>query len=181
MWAEYGTNQPGNIVFSQANGALTVSVSGTTGDDFNAGLTTRCRAKGNFDARLSFNLPEWPATNGVWVSLNTAATGGFNTYRVSWHFPAHEEYGAYLPPAGTTVPAAGNDGVLRLTRRGSKWTGYHKSSSGWVPISSGVGPTHDIQFNPTVFNISHVLPFGGQATTVEFRKFSVSADKIVCP
>lgn len=181
LWAHYGTNQPGNIALSQASGALTVSVSGTATDDFHAGLTTRCKARGDFDARLSFNLAEWPARNGVWVSLLTANTGGFNTYRVSWHFPAQEEYGAYLPPAGTTVFAAGTDGVLRLTRRGSVWTGYRRSSSGWVSIASGVGPTHDIQFNPSVFNSSDVLPFGGKATTVEFRRFSVSAGKFVCP
>jgi hypothetical protein len=42
------------------------------------------------------------------------------------------------------------------------------------------GPTYDIEFNPSVFNLSN-LPFGAQATTVDFTKFKVVADKIVCP
>jgi hypothetical protein len=181
VWGWYGTNQSGNVALSQADGALTVSVSGSATNDFNAGLGTRCKAHGDFDAQLSFNLAQWPATNGVWVSLNTEGTGGFNTYRVSWHFQGGEEYGTYLPPNGTTLPATGNEGVLRLTREGSIWTGYYASELGWVQIYSGGGPTYDIAFNPSVFNSSGVLPFGGQATTVEFRKFRVAADSIVCP
>ena len=182
VWGWYGTNQPENVAFSQAKGALTISVAETATNDVNASLGTRCKARGDFDAMLLFNLPSWPAINGLWVSLNTAGTGGFNAYRVSWHFPNREEYGAFLPPdEGGTVPTSDTKGGLRLTRQGETWTAFYPSGLEWVPIASGPGPTYDIEFNPSVFNLSGVLPFGGQATKVEFRDFKVVADRVVCP
>lgn len=182
VWGSYGTNQPGNVAISQANGALRVSVSGAATNDVNATLGTRCKAHGDFDAQLSFNLVQWPTTNGLWVSLNTAGTGGFNAYRVSWQFASGDDYGAFLPPSNTIpTPASGTSGDLRLTRHGSTWTAFYRSDADWVPMLSGAGPTYDIEFNPSVFNLSNVLPFGGQATTVEFTNFRVDADSIVCP
>ena len=69
VWGWYGTNQPDNVAFSQSGGALNVSVSSTATNNFNASLGTRCKVRGDFDATLSYRLVEWPATNGVWVSL----------------------------------------------------------------------------------------------------------------
>ena len=183
VWGWSGTNQPQNVSISQTGGGLTVSVSSAAANDLNAALGTRCKARGNFDARLAFSLVSWPSANGVWVSLNTAGTGGFNAYRVSWLFSTGDEYGVYLPPSGGgTTQASGTDGTLRLTRSGSTWKAYYLSGTTWVQIDgSGTGPTYDIEFNPSVFNLSGVLPFGGQATTVTFRKFTVVADRIVCP
>jgi hypothetical protein len=49
-----------------------------------------------------------------------------------------------------------------------------------VLLDTGPGPTGDIQFTPGVFNISGVVPFGGNPTTVNFDHFQVIADSIVC-
>jgi hypothetical protein len=184
VWAWYGTNQPGAVTLLQSDGAFKIQVASTAANDVNVGLGTRCGAHGDFDARLSFNLPVWPAENGLWVSLNTD-TNGYNTYRVSWRFPTVEEaYGAYLPdadPSGNVIATTQTQGVLRLARTGSTWSAYFQNDLGdWVLIASGPGPTRDIHFIANVFNLSGVLPFGGQATTVEFTKFKLNADSIVC-
>jgi len=92
---------------------------------------------------VGFNLVTWPAQNGVWVSLMVGGTP-FNVYRVSWQFEPSEAYGAYLPPAGTTVSATGTTGTLRLTREGDIFTAYYRSGDSWVPIISGTGPTGDV-------------------------------------
>ena len=185
VWGWYGTNQPDSVSISQVNGALTVGVTSTAPNDFNAGLGTRCKARGDFDARLTFDLAAWPAENGVWVSLNTN-TNGYNAYRVSWHFDSVEEaYGAYLPdanPDGGLVASTDRTGTLRLTRTESTWSAYFQSVLGdWVQIASGAGPSQDIEFIANIFNLSNVLQFGGQATTVKFTKFKVVADSVVCP
>ena len=185
VWAWYGTNQPGAVTLAQSGGAFRIDVASTAANDFNAGLGTRCKAHGDFDARLSFDLPLWPAKNGVWVSLNTD-TNGYNAYRVSWHFAGVEEaFGAFLPdavPDGAVVATTQTQGVLRLTRAGSTWSASFQNELGdWVLIASGVGPKRDIQFIPSIFNLPGVLPFGGQATTVEFTKFKLVADRIACP
>src|SRR6266550_3039712 len=160
VWAFWGTNQPGLVDFAQTNGALTVNVS--------AG------------AQPDFNLVNWPPQNGVSVSLMVGGTP-FNVYRVSWQFQPSESYGAFLPPVGTTLPADGTTGTLRLARVGDIFTTYYRSGLRWVPIISGVGPTDDVPLTLAVFNISGAATFAGQPVTVAFDNFHVFADRIVCP
>ena len=65
VWAWWGTDQPGSVSFPQADGKLTVNVSAAAQPGFNVGGQTRCLAHGDFDAQVDFNLPVWPAQNGV--------------------------------------------------------------------------------------------------------------------
>jgi hypothetical protein len=181
VWAWWGTNQPDHVRFYQANGVMNIDVSATAQPDFDVGNATRCMARGDFDARVSFNLVDWPPENGVWVSLMVNG-GPFNVYRVSWQFPDHEQYGVYLPPSGNTVSATGTTGTIRLTRKGSTFTGYYLAGDGtWVPIGSGIGPTDDASFTLGVFNISAAATFAGLPVTVTLDNFRVIADQIVCP
>jgi hypothetical protein len=180
VWAWWGTNQPGLVSFSQGGGALNVNVSSGAQPDFNVSGQTRCLAHGNFDARVRFNLVDWPPENGVWVSLMVGGTP-FNVYRVSWQFQPSEAYGAYLPPAGTSIPATGTSGTLRLTRVGDLFTGWYLSGHSWVPIISGLGPTNDVPLNLGVFNISGAATFAGLPVTVAFDNFHVSATGVTCP
>jgi hypothetical protein len=180
VWAWWGTGQPDSVSFSQGGGALTVNVSSGAPPDFNVGGQTRCSAHGDFDARVHFNLVNWPPQNGVWVMLLVGGTP-FNVYRVSWQFQPSEAYGTYLPPAGTSVPATGTSGTLRLTRVGDLFTGWYLSGHSWVPIISGVGPTDDVPISLGVANISFGATFAGLPVTVAFDNFHVSANHVICP
>lgn len=180
VWAWWGTNQPGLVDFTQGGGVMTINVTAAAQPDFNVGSQTRCLAHGDFDAQVDFDLVAWPAQNGVTVSLMVSGTP-FNVYRVSWQFPQSEAYGAYLPPAGTTLPAEGTSGTLRLTRRGDIFTAYYRAGLDWVPIISGTGPTGDVPLTLAVFNISGAATFAGQPVTVAFDNFHVFADRIICP
>jgi hypothetical protein len=42
-------------------------------------------AHGDFNARVDFNLVDWPAENGTSLNLAVAGTP-YNVYRVSWQF-----------------------------------------------------------------------------------------------
>jgi len=180
VWDFWGTNQPGLADFAQGGGVMTVNVTPGAQPDFNVGSQTRCLAHGDFDAQVDFNLVTWPPQNGVWVSLMVSGTS-FNVYRVSWQFPQSEAYGAYLPPAGTTLPATGSSGTLRLARQGDIFTAYYRSGLRWVPIVSGTGPTGDVPLTLAVFNISGAATFAGLPVRVTFDNFHVFADRIVCP
>jgi hypothetical protein len=180
VWAWWGTNQPGLADFAQGGGVLTINVTAGAQPDFNVGSQTRCLAHGDFDAQVGFNLVTWPAQNGVWVALMVGGTP-FNVYRVSWQFDPSDQYGAYLPPAGTTLPATGTTGTLRLIRQGDIFTAYYLSGRNWIPIISGTGPTGDVPLTLAVFNISGAATFAGLPVTVAFDNFHVFADRIVCP
>jgi hypothetical protein len=179
-WAWWGTNQPGLVSFAQGGGALTVDVTAAAQPDFNASGETRCLARGDFDAQVDFNLVNWPARNGVWVSLMLGGTP-FNVYRVSWQFDMSEGYGGYLPPAGTALPATGTTGTLRLTRRGDILSTYYLAGRTWIPVISGTGPTGDVPFTLAVFNGSDAATFAGLPVRVSFDNFHVTADSIICP
>jgi hypothetical protein len=179
-WAWWGTNQPGLIAFNQGNGVMTVNVSAAAQPDFNASGQTRCLAHGNFDAQVDFKLVNWPAQNGVWVSLMVGGTP-YNVYRVSWQFDPSDSYGAYLPPASAVLPASGKTGTLRLTRQGDILTAYYLSGRNWIPLVSGTGPTNDVPLNLAVFNISNAATFASEPVTVSFDNFHVVADSIICP
>lgn len=174
-----GGNQPEHTAVSVEGGYAKVRVGAGATNDFSTGIGTRCKVRGDFEATVSYDLLEWPAAGGVWVSLLAVDTGGFNTYRAS--FPWFDGYGAYLPPAGTSVPASGTRDTLRLVREGSTWTGSYLSAGGWVVIASGPGPTTDTGINLGVFNVSGAAPFAGHPATIGFDDFSVHADAIFCP
>lgn len=67
-----------------------------------------------------------------------------------------------------------------MTRTGNVWTGYYRNGTSWVSLGSGPGPTTPIQFNLAVFNLSGVLPFGGNPTIISVDRFRVTADQIAC-
>jgi hypothetical protein len=173
----FNSSQPDQVALAEGDGHVTVNVSGGAANDFNAGLSTKCKATGDFDARLSFTLPVWPAFDGVGLLLMAGDTG-FNVYRASASWG--DSYGAFLPPAGNTIPATGSSGTLRLVREGSTMTAFYLSDHRWVAIASGPGPTFDVGINIAVFNISAATVFGGQPAIVEFNEFRLFADGIVC-
>ena len=180
VWLPWGTNQPGLVDLEQGGGVTTVNVSALAQPDFVVSETTRCLAHGDFDARVDFNLVNWPARNGVWVSLAGAGTP-YNVYRVSWQFEPSEAYGAFLPPVGTATGATGTSGTLRLTRSGDLFTAFYLSGLDWIPIISGAGPTDDLPLTIGVGNISGAATFAGLPVRVDFDNFKVNADSIVCP
>jgi len=180
VWAFWGTGQPEHVTIGQRGGSLTVRVAGSAPPDFNAGGETRCRVHGDFNAKVDITLVDWPAQNGVWAAMMIAGTP-YNVYRVSWQFEHSEAYGAYLPPAGNTLPATGTTLKLRLTRRGDVISAYYRSGTHWIPLVSGIGPTGDVPLSLNVFNISNAATFAGQPVTVSFDHFQVDADAVVCP
>jgi len=174
----FGTDQPDHIAISEGAGSATFNISQNAAGGFNSGLGTTCLASGDFDARVSINLVQWPLLDGVDVSLQASGTP-YNAYRASASW--YDSWGAYLPPAGATTPATGTTGALRLTRFGSTWTAYYMADHRWVAIAAGDGPTDDLGMTLAVFNIPDATVFGGQTAIIQFTDFQLTADRIVCP
>ena len=170
-------NQP-ELALRQADAQVTVNIAATATDGFNASLQSRCKVVGDFDARATFQLLQWPGVDGVWVSLMAADLGGVNTYRSD---SFGEIYGAYIPPSGgTSVPTHDTGGVVRLTREGDTIAGSYRVGTEWTTIFSGTGPTAKTAISLAVFNLPDVAPFAGRAASVRFSAFTLTANRFDC-
>ena len=177
VWFHGGSES--DIAITQDRGRVTIAVPGNAAQSFFAGISTICRAHGDFDARARFALVDWPVGDGLWANLGATTLGGVNTYRTDAF--GSEEYGSFIPPAGgTLVPADGDDGILRLTRQGSTITSSYRDQGRWVTIFSGTSSTADTVFTLGIFNLSNITPFGGMPATVSYSSFSLNADAIIC-
>jgi len=157
-------------------GRLIFHVGADAPNAFVDGLFTVCRARGDFDAQVSYDLAMWPRLNALWVELGASGTP-FGTYVTSRDYTTN--YGVYFPPVGMEVEATASHGSLRLTRVGSKWTGYYLDGDHWSLLASGEGPPEDVGLNLVVANDQP--PFGGRETLVYLRNFRLTADHLVCP
>jgi DNA-binding SARP family transcriptional activator len=171
-----GSNQPG-VTITHTGGQVTFGVAASARDEFTVTIGTRCKAHGDFDAQAGFRLVEWPGANGVWVSLMASNLEGMSTHRTDAY---GESYGTYIPgTGGSTVPANGDRGTLRLRRQGNIITGYYRDGDDWVTILRGPGATGDTSLNLSVYNLTYA-PFAGRATTVTFDSFALTADALAC-
>src|SRR6266540_4053321 len=110
VWFHGGSES--DIAISQDRGRVTIAVPGGAAQSFFAGISTICKAHGDFDARARFALVDWPVGDGLWANLGATSLGGVNTYRTDAF--GSEEYGSFIPPAGgALVPASGDDGSFR--------------------------------------------------------------------
>ena len=175
--AVWDVSEGPDLYVFKSQSRLAVYVGPGAGNIFQAGVTTVCKAGGDFDAQVSFELVTWPQRDALSVSLIGSGTP-FNTYRTNRE--SVDSYGAYLPPAGREVRARGLTGRLRLTRAGGNWSGYFQESDRWSLIASGAGPSDDVGLGVIVFN-GDVAPFGGREALVYFKNFRVTAHRIVCP
>jgi hypothetical protein len=181
VWENLGVTQPGAAAISQAEGHLTFNISGRVDGDLTAALRTRCRAHGDFDARISFVLSAWPAYDGVDVALmayeDWSVVGMVYRVFASWG----DTYGAYYPLSnGTVVPASGSRGTIRLVRQGSTMTSYYWGGSQWVAIFAGEVPAGDVRLHPTVFTSNGATQFGHDWALIQFDDFHLTADGLVC-
>jgi hypothetical protein len=159
------------------DGALVLSASSAAGDEFHDGILANCQARGDFVARASFVLTQWPANDGVSFALNAPPLG--NTFTNS--ATGGEIYGLFVAPSGfTTIPTDASSGELRLVRRGDVTTGYERSNgSGWITIGSFAGSTDDTFVGVAIWNTG--VPFGGQPVSVRVTAFHLYAQELVCP
>jgi hypothetical protein len=127
---------------------------------------------------VSFRLVDWAGADGIWLSLSASDLGGVNVYRTD---AFGESYGTYIPPSGgTSVPATGTGGSLRLVRKGSEISGSYRDGSNWVTIFSGAGPTAASALGLGVFNLADVATFAGRPATVRFDSFTLNAGTLAC-
>jgi TolB protein len=137
---------------------------------------SQCRALGDFEASVRFQLLDWPFSNGVHAILGDAGlTGGISRRSES----GLEDYLAFFDPVPATAPTNDASGQLRLARAGSILTASYRSANAWIPLLSG--PTLAVPASVNVNLYSRDEIFGDQFVRVAFDDIRIDAGAFECP
>jgi hypothetical protein len=137
---------------------------------------TSCRFLGNFDARVDYEVLEWPPTNGVAVQLNlwfTSATS-FSILRES---KAIEQYTTWHQPNGHSTPTTDARGSLRIRRVGNTVSMLYKANGRWTSLGAGWSngaPMISLQAMATDES------FGDKPVLIAFDNFVITAAQPAC-
>jgi hypothetical protein len=149
------------------------------GGEFNvlgAHYGTRCRFPGDFDARVDFELLDWPAANGVYVAINAWFTQPPQLAIVRQSQTWGEEYASFWGRTSNRR-TADTTGSLRIRRVGTRFTTYHKSGGKWLALDSMLS-----EAAPMISIQAASTPdwFGHQAVRLAFDNFSMRAVRPAC-
>jgi Tol biopolymer transport system component len=136
------------------------AVQGGPYNNMNAGWGTLCKLVGDFDVQADFQLVEWPAANGITVTLNGVGPGP-QAFRESQAWG--ENYAAFIAPRVIAVPTLDTIGTLRLQREGATATASYLGATDWLAIASG--PT---SLDPVIIDLE-ASSLGGRFAHQEVR------------
>jgi DNA-binding SARP family transcriptional activator len=180
LWHQIVTGT--GITLAERNGRLEVefAADGVAGGEFNvlrAHYGTHCRFLGDFDARVDFELLEWPPLNGVQVALNTwfNRRGGVMIARQSQTWD--EEYTSWADPRSNSRPTLDTRGSLRIKRVGNTISTHYKSGKEWLSLGAArtdESPMLAIQAMTTNEQ------FGNKPVRVALDNFELVAQQPVC-
>jgi hypothetical protein len=158
------------------HGSLQLTATSAAAAGFHDGILTRCQAQGDFDARMTFTLPVWPADDAVSLALNAPNLG--NTFIED--APGGDRYGLFVQPTSiTTLPTTDTQGQLRLTRNGNVTSAYKRTSGSlpWTLIARFTGQTSDTWLGVAIFNEQG---FGGLPVKAKINSFQLRAVGFSC-
>lgn len=179
IWHEIATGT--GIEIAERNGRLEIefAADGVPGGEFNvlgAHYGTQCRFPNNFDARVDYELLEWPPENGVLVQLNAWFTSGPQLGLARQSQTWGEWYSSFWGNSTSTRRTLDTKGTLRIRRVGSLFMTYHKNGAEWLPLGSArsdAAPMISIQ----AFAMAQ---FGHKAVRVALDDFAMTATRPAC-
>ena len=180
IWHQIATGT--GIEIAERNGRLEIAFApdGVPGGEYNvlgAHYGTSCRFPENFDARVDYELLDWPPANGVLVQMNAWFTRGPQLGLARQSQTWGEEYGSFWGNQTSARRTLDTRGSLRIGRVGNLFTTYHKSGEDWLPLGSARStgaPMISIQ----AWSLEQW--FGHKAVRIAFDNFSLTATKPAC-
>lgn len=140
------------------------------------GFGSQCHAVGDYDARVRYELLDWPFSNGVHVLLGDAGTTGSIGRRSESGF---EDYLAFFNPVPASALTDDVAGELRLVRSGTTLTAHYRDGDSWVPLLTGPTTTAPTFLNVHLF--SNEAIFGKRFVRVAYDDFRIDATAFECP
>ena len=140
------------------------------------GFGSQCRAVGDYDARVRYELLDWPFSNGVHVLLGDAGTTGAIGRRSESGF---DDYLAFFNPVPASALTDHMTGELRLMRSGMSLTALYREGDTWVSLLTGPTTTAPVLLNVHLF--SNEAIFGKRFVRVAYDDFQIEATAFECP
>lgn len=164
------------VTTSEVNQRVEVSIPGGVTDPLSFGGSYGSVAvfSGDIDVAVSFDLLQWPATNGVRAVLNIQTVGPGLSYWVVERVSgggANQFGEVYLTDFNSSVGSYVNtgdaSGALRISRSGDTVSAYYLAAGNWQFLrSTQVDPLRDLVFGFGAFSSDQF--FGDQAVQVAF-------------
>ena len=142
---------------------------------------TMCAVTSNFDARVDFELLDWPPQNGLHVYLGVYRSPPNEAFWEDTRQGAPtdggtEAYTTSLAP-GLSAETTDSKGSLRVRRTKGVLTTYYRYRTSWVKLASQPAD------GPLIFILGFSAirsAFGGQAAHIAFDNFRATADSVEC-
>jgi hypothetical protein len=151
---------------------ITLTPDGAPGVEEAGKLVTTCQLAGDYDAQVSYTLDVWPPLGLGRVGI----LGDIDSSRVS--LPTGEVYAVdpntqtgpvtTIPLVGVT-PTTDTEGQLRLVRRGTTYTGFHRHALGdaWTEMGTAQGSAQPMALTLKVWSDQPGVP--REASFTDFR------------
>lgn len=177
----YALGRENGATFDASGGRLIVSVSGDAKPDsqwnqVGGHVGTLCRFDGDFDARVAFELLDWPAGSNVYAGLNAIYADSAVVRHASSR--GGDNYASWVDPAHTGVEIAHRSGRLRITREGATVTTYFWHDGRWARLARGRSRGSAVLALQVQADGDE---FGRVPVRVAFDDFAVKAPDADCP
>ena len=181
MWGPYTEGTGASWALQNGRLEFTLPAGGTTGGRYNqigVAFGTQCRFNGDFDARVDYQLLNWPSGNGSHMQFNAWVFPSPTSEASRSSTASGEDYGGGVAGTGRGVPTSDQNGALRLTRRNGVMTSYVQSGGKWVPLGSGKVPGQ-VMLGLQLFATSNDWAHGD--VSAAFDNFTLKAQNPSCP
>jgi hypothetical protein len=138
---------------------------------------THCRFTGDFDARVEFELLEWPGANGVAVQLG-AWFPAQNLGVVRWSNRQTEQYASWGTRQSPASPTSDLRGALRIQRVGDRITTSFRRGGTWDQLQTITG-----SFGAPLIGLQAISKddwFADKPVRIAFDNFTVAAQDRAC-
>jgi hypothetical protein len=181
MWSP---NQDGTgAAWALANGRLELSIApgGSPGGRYNmisVAFGSQCRFNSDFDARVDYQLLDWPDANGTRVQLSAWIFPNPNSDTARSSTQYGESYSGDIASTWKGLPTNDQHGTLRVARANGVMTSYVLLPNGkWYSLNSGTA-AGQVMIGLQIFAMAS--DWAHKQVRIAFDNFSVSAPSVTC-
>lgn len=157
----------------------------STGGTIGAGRTSKCKLRGDFDLQVTYEVLDYPPSNGVKIGIRAEDLGSVE--RVSLGDPRYDFPNSprevyltnFLDGIQGFAETHDSTAVLRLKREGTMVSGYVSRDGTWQLVHTGAATTA-VDVPVTILAWSEDSAFSHREVRIAFSSFKISQGQFTC-